>query len=615
MAGGAEAAALAVGEREKLTTMLQHRLFYTPSFRIYGSTSGLYDFGPPGTAAKANLLSLWRRMFVLEEGMLELECPSVTPEAVLRASGHVDKFSDFVVFDSSSNEAFRADHVFKDALERMRVDGTVDPSTVDSEIARLDELNANQLHELFQTYGITSPTTGKPLSFPSEFNLMFQTTIGPHATSRGFLRPETAQGIFVNFNDLLKYNGQRLPFAAAQVGPSYRNEIRPRAGLLRVREFTQAEIEHFVNPKDKAVHPRFGEVKGISLALLPRSRQRENLEPETEEVSRAVERGIIANQTLGYFVARTHLFLLELGIKPQLLRYRQHLEHEMAHYAEDCWDAEIQTSYGWIECVGLADRAAFDLTAHSKCSNEELLAYERFDEPQREMRIRAELNKRKLGQSLKSESKNVTDALQSFDKDALRALKRQLESSGSAEVAGNQITAEMVEIVEEEVTVNGRHYTPSVVEPSFGVGRILYSMLEHCFYVRPEDETRNVMGLPPVIAPTKAIVLPLQNDRRFDSVVAKLGRQMTAEGVQSKVDSTGVSIGKRYARADEVGCPFAITVDYDTLDTDERVTLRERDSTSQVRIPVEKVAKVVSKLTGRQVTWEEDVAPVYPKQA
>lgn len=606
--------ALSHAQREKLTTMLEHRMFYVPSFRIYGATAGLYDFGPPGAATKANLVALWRRMFVLEEGMLEVECPSVTPEAVLKASGHVDKFSDFVVYDASTAEAFRADHVVKDALERMKADGSIDASAADADIARLDEVGASELNAMISKYGLTSPTTGSSLTFPSEFNLMFQTTIGPHASSRGFLRPETAQGIFVNFNDLYKYNGQRLPFAAAQIGPSYRNEIRPRAGLLRVREFTQAEIEHFVHPRDKAMHPRFGEVKGVQLAFLSRTAQRNNEEPEVDEITTAVSRGTIANETLGYFIARTHLFLLELGIKSELLRFRQHLEHEMAHYAEDCWDAEIQTSYGWIECVGLADRAAFDLTAHSNCSNVELSAYERFDEPHQEVRVRAVPNKKKLGTSLKGESKRVMEALESFDEAALRSLKQQLESTGNAEVAGNTVTKEMVEVLEETVTVHGRHFTPSVVEPSFGVGRILYSMLEHAFYVRSDDETRNVLGLPPTIAPTKAIVLPLQNDRRFDSTVAHLGKQMTAVGVQSKVDSTGVSIGKRYARADEAGCPFAITVDYDTLDTDGRVTLRERDSTSQVRVPVDEVPQIVNKLTTKQATWASDIAPVYPKQ-
>jgi glycyl-tRNA synthetase len=166
-----------------------------------------------------------------------------------------------------------------------------------------------------------------------------------------FLRPETAQGIFTNFRRLLEANNNRMPFAAAQIGLAFRNEIAPRSGLLRVREFQMAEIEHFVNPNDK-LHPRFSEVADVVLNLFSR-----DLQGGAEEttirltVGQAVATGVIDNQTLGYYLARTHLFLLKVGIKEEKLRFRQHKATEMAHYAKDCWDAEIHTSYGWVECV------------------------------------------------------------------------------------------------------------------------------------------------------------------------------------------------------------------------------------------------------------------------
>ena len=198
--------------------------------------------------------------------------------------------------------------------------------------------------------GIKAPETKNDLTAPYPFNLMFPTQIGPSGQQKGFLRPETAQGIFVNFRDLLYYNGGKLPFAAAQIGQSFRNEIAPRQGLLRVREFTQAEIEHFVHPEHKE-HPRFGEVKDVELSLFSRDAQLATVKrPFPMSAGDAVAKGIIANETLGYFIARTQLFLLKIGIDPARLRFRQHLQHEMAHYAEDCWDAEIESTYGWVEC-------------------------------------------------------------------------------------------------------------------------------------------------------------------------------------------------------------------------------------------------------------------------
>src|SRR3989338_6234109 len=195
---------------------------------------------------------------------------------------------------------------------------------------------------------------------------MFQTSIGPTGKETGYMRPELAQGIFVNFGRLLEQNGGRMPFGGASIGRAFRNEISPRQGLLRVREFTLAEIEFFVNPDNKD-HERFDEVKDVKLNLWPRAPQMEGDHRYFSlTVGEAVGRGIIANQTLGYYLARCHLFLLASGAKPQFLRFRQHLANEMAHYACDCWDAELLTSYGWIECVGNADRAAYDLTVHMR---------------------------------------------------------------------------------------------------------------------------------------------------------------------------------------------------------------------------------------------------------
>ena len=240
-------------------------MFYMPSFKIYGGVGGLYDYGPPGCAFKANVTQFWRQHFVMNEGMLELECPAVTPYQVLKASGHVDRFEDYMVTDTVTGDPLRADHLLEDFLEKLIDDGktTADAKALArQQLATVGEMKLPDIQELLESYQCKNPDTGNPVSAPYAFNLMFKTTIGPRGDAVGYLRPETAQGIFVNFRDLLYYNGGKLPFAVAQIGQSFRNEINPRQGLLRVREFTQAEIEHFCAPHDKA-HPRFKDIADL----------------------------------------------------------------------------------------------------------------------------------------------------------------------------------------------------------------------------------------------------------------------------------------------------------------------------------------------------------------
>lgn len=247
--------------RAGLEDLLTRRFFYLPSFEIYGGVGGLYDFGPMGCAIKQNLINHWRSHFVLYDSMLEVECASMTPEVVLKASGHVDKFTDFMVRDVVTAECYRADKLVEDHIEKLLSDPKK-PVTAERRAelqtikAQAGAMNATQLDEQITNLTIKATDTGNDLSAAFAFNLMFQTSIGPTGKSVGYLRPETAQGIFVNYRRLLEFNSGRMPFACAQIGLAFRNEIAPRAGLLRVREFTLAEIEHFVHPQQKD-HPRF----------------------------------------------------------------------------------------------------------------------------------------------------------------------------------------------------------------------------------------------------------------------------------------------------------------------------------------------------------------------
>ena len=457
-----------------------------------------------------------------------------------------------------------------------------------------------------------APETKNDLSPAFEFNLMFGTLIGPSGQLKGYLRPETAQGIFVNFRDLLYHNGGKLPFACAQIGQSFRNEIAPRAGLLRVREFTQAEIEHFVHPEQKD-HPRFSEVAHLELNLFSQGAQlSEARKPLRMTIGEAVAKKVVANQTLGYFVARCYLFLVRLGVDENRLRFRQHLAKEMAHYAEDCWDAEIESTYGWVECVGMADRSAFDLNAHATKSKVDLTAYEKFAEPREVTEFVCETNKQLLGKELKKDAKLVTDALEAMCEADLVALGAKLAAEGSAQVGGCTITKDMVRIEHVTKMVSGRAFTPGVIEPSFGLGRIMYCLFEHSFYWRENDEQRLVLRLNPLVAPIKVTVFPLLNDERLVAHTQTIATELTAAGIFNKVDTTGTTIGKRYARTDEIGVPFAITVDFDSLENGT-VTLRERDSTQQVRVPKTEVVAVVAALVN-SATWSSTVDK-YPKQA
>ena len=226
-----------------------------------------------------------------------------------------------------------------------------------------------------------------------------------------YLRPETAQGHFVNFQRLYEYNNSALPFASAQIGRSFRNEISPRNGLLRVREFTMAEIEHFVDPADKS-HPRFKEVANTKMSFLRKEVQSAGKSDILETtIGDAVSSQMVANETLGYFLARIFLFLTKIGINPKRLRFRQHMANEMAHYATDCWDTEIHVSSGWVECVGCADRSAYDLTQHTRVSGKSLVARKPIDPPRFIEKVEPEWNKKELGLAFKKDAAAIQNSV------------------------------------------------------------------------------------------------------------------------------------------------------------------------------------------------------------
>ncbi|KAJ8025276.1 Glycine--tRNA ligase [Holothuria leucospilota] len=448
-------------DRGKLEITLKRRFFYDQSFAIYGGVSGLYDFGPVGCAIKANFINLWRNHFIIEEGMLEVDCSILTPHPVFKASGHVDRFADFMVKDEKTGECFRADHLLKAHLEKLMADKKTtaeEKDEMNTVLSVLDNYDQAGLGEVLRKYNVKSPSTGNAITDPAEFNLMFGTPIGPSSNMPGFLRPETAQGIFVNFKRLLEFNQGRLPFASAQIGQSFRNEISPRSGLLRVREFTQLEIEHFIDPSDKD-HPKFDNIADLEVLLFSGSNQMAGKSAVKTTFGKAVADGVINSKVLAYFMARTYLFLLKVGVKPDRCRFRQHLENEMAHYACDCWDAETKTSYGWVEVVGCADRSCYDLNQHAEHAKVPLNAEKKLKEPISFDVVEVQPNKGALGKKFKKDAKILMAHFDNMTKEAAEEFEKSLEGKEeiSLELDGKTFVLgkDMVSVKKYQKTVHG----------------------------------------------------------------------------------------------------------------------------------------------------------------
>jgi len=379
-----------------------------------------------------------------------------------------------------------------------------------------------------------------------------------------------------------------------------------------------AEIEHFVDPEDKS-HARFAEIQDVVLTLLPRQTQESGLSHITEmSVGDAVRQGVIANETLGYFVARISQFLVKIGIDPTMLRFRQHMANEMAHYATDCWDAEIKGrgDAGWTECVGCADRAAYDLSVHSQKTGQALVVRQALKEPIVTEKDVPEWNKKIVGKTFKQDAGTLQKLVESMEEPELLKLKGEL-AQGTALVTSSdgkqfQLTPELLTIERKTFKQSVREYTPNVIEPSFGLGRILYFLLEHSFWSREQDVERGVLSLPSVVAPTKVLIVPLSARDEFAPIVQEVSSKLRKAGVFSRVDDSNTSIGKRYSRNDELGTPFGITIDFASVQN-RTMTLRERDTTDQRIGYIDEVIATVTDLVFGSIDWEEACArlPAY----
>ena len=574
---------------DSVMELAKRRGFLWSSFEIYGGTAGFYDYGPLGAMLKRRMENIWRDIFVINEGYYEIEVPTIGIEDVFVASGHVGGFSDPLTECQKCHESFRADHLVEDVASNP------------------DTLSSDELTVIIKDNNITCPECEGELGAVYEFNLMFSTSIGPGSKRIGYLRPETAQGMFVDFPRLLRFYRDKLPFGVTQIGKAYRNEISPRQGVIRLREFTQAEAEIFVDPRDKS-HPGFDSIKDYALNLYSDPAQSSGQDSVEMNLGVAVEQGIIAHQFLAYAIALTQQFLLRVGVSPDRLRFRQHMKDEMAHYAVDCWDAEILSDrFGWVEIVGIADRTDYDLNAHSKVSKTDLSVYVEYNEPRVVERTAVKPDMGKIGPAFKGKAKAVIEALNSMDANNL---------SGDAitvNVGGEEVTIspDMFEVQQLTETIHGENIVPHVIEPSFGIDRTIYAVLEHAFReedVEGEDEGRIVMGLKSEVAPVQAAILPLLTRDELKGQAREIESALKHKGVMAAYDDSG-TIGRRYRRNDEIGTPYSITVDYDTIE-DGTVTIRDRDSMKQVRSPVDTIADTVHDLIHGNIRFEDAGTPI-----
>ena len=538
---------------EKIMMLAKRRGFIYPSFEIYGGVAGFYDYGPLGAQLKNNIENLWRHYFVLKDKCVEINTPTITLYEVLKASGHVDEFTDLTVDCKKCKQSYKVEDI-------------IDKDT--------------SVEEAVKKNKIKCPVCGADLKNAYPVNLMFSTKIGIGNSRDAFLRPETAQGIFTDFHLLYRYAREKLPLGVVQIGRGYRNEVSPRQGIIRLREFSMAEAEVFFDPENK-VHPEFDKVKNKELYLF------DNKKEMKISLEKAVKNRVINNQALAYYMYLTQEFLLSAGVDPKKFRFRKHAADELAHYATECWDAELFSErFGWIECVGIADRSAYDLSSHIEATETDMYALRKYDKS-KTVEIKKIIPKMdKLGPLFKNKAGEIKKLLEKME--VKNGDRISVRIDGKSVVIPEDCYE--IKVVKEKQV--GEKFVPHVIEPSFGIDRILYCILEHNYVeTRKKDEEYRLLKLHPFIAPIKVGVFPLVNDEKLIKIAKEIDDTLRNSDVITYYDEGG-TIGRRYARMDEIGTPFCITVDYDTLN-DKKVTIRYRDTTKQIRVKIEKISKNV----------------------
>ncbi len=555
-----------MSEVEKVVELAKRRGLFWPSYEIYGGVGGLYDIGPVGVRIKNKIVELWRKYFVEDnkDFVVEIETPIITPYKVLEASGHVENFTDPIVECNKCHKIYRADHLVEDLLK-----------------VNVERLSISELNQLIKEKNLKCPSCGGDLGDVRAFNLLFSTNIGPYSGSTGFLRPETAQGMFTSFRKVYEVSREKLPLGIAQVGRVARNEISPRQGLIRMREFTIMEVEFFFDPEDNEVPLHKFEEDELSVWRAEEKARGE--EKVTRfKVKELVEEKVVVNPWLAYWMATANRFVKALGITNTF--FEEKLPQERAHYSRQTFDQIAVVKGEKVEISGHAYRGDYDLSRHAKFSGQDLSVFKKYSEPKTVKRKTIIINKDKL-------NKEGREFVKEFMTNVANKSPEEIEQmvlNGFA-IDGKKIS-EYVVVTEREEKETGKRFIPHVVEPSFGVERCLFLSVLNAY---TEKKDRVVLSLPREIAPYEVAVFPLL-ERESLIKKAKEIYLKVKEKFDAIYDDSG-SIGRRYARVDEIGVPYAVTVDPQTLE-DNTVTIRDRDTWKQVRVKEEKLTTALEKL-------------------
>ena len=553
-----------------LSETAKRRGFFWSSFEIYGGVSGFLDLGPLGVGLKNLIIETWRDRFLKPHGFVEVSTPIITPHKLLEASGHVENFKDPMTECTNCRRRFRADQLAKEQVG------------VETEGLRLDELAA-----VIREKGVRCPECGGTLGDPQFFLTMFKTSIGPYGEEVSYGRPEAAQGIFVDFRRVFEIMRERFPLGIAQIGTVLRNEISPRQGPIRLREFTIMDFELFFNPEEPSC-PFLSDVERELLSIVTEENRRSGGENQTSiQTGEAVKQGTIKAPWAAYFMSLAKQFLTELGIDAKNQRFFEKLPSERAHYSAQTFDLEILLDrLGWTEVAGFAYRTDYDLRKHMQATGRDMSLFRAYAKPVEKVVTKVRLLHDKLRLVFGVEAGKVAALL--ADKDLLSLVHGR---SGSIKIGRYEIPLDCFESKEESVKESGSRFVPHVIEPSFGVERLIYATLEHSMKMK---EDRLVLSLPFRIAPIQASVYPLVNRDGLPEKASAIFHSLIASGLRVDYDEAG-SIGRRYARADEAGIPLGITIDYETLKNDT-VTLRDRDSWKQMRSPTATLESVISRI-------------------
>ncbi|MFX1598930.1 MAG: glycine--tRNA ligase, partial [Promethearchaeota archaeon] len=456
---------------EKVMELCRRRGILWSSFEIYGGLSGFVTYGPIGATLKRNVEDKWREWFVTKQGFVEIDSPIIMPQAVFRASGHTDHFTDPMVGCLDCKKQYRADHLIENATGKV-----------------VEGLGIEELDSLIKENNIICPDCGGPLGKVDLFNLMFKTTIGPYRGNIGYARPEAAQGMFVDFKRVFSAKREQLPLGIAQIGRTFRNEISPRKGVIRLREFTIMEVEVFIDPNELALCPRLSDVENEELTILTSDAQQKEGQAEIVTAREAVEKRIVASEWIAYFLVVSKSFISSLGVPPEKQRFREQLPWERAHYSKQTMDHQVLLErFGWSEVAGHAYRTDWDLGRHMKFSGTDLRAFKKYDQPKMVKRTVIKPDVKSIRKDFGSATGEILSSLKETDPETV---KEAVEEYGFYSIGKNRIDSEHIAFDEKMKKVSGSRFIPHVIEPSFGADRVVYSALEYAY---SEKEKRVIL--------------------------------------------------------------------------------------------------------------------------